>query len=177
MGFVIKTAFILLMINSQIAEAQKINKKVEVKAQNSTYVYTKLSSGRQVLVAKKNSLPSVSSNSSDVRHLSYSEYTSKKSVSKTIHEVFSDSRLKELLPEKVMLVNMYINNSGRVIAVEYYLNSSTKITAFELEIFENALKRNVSFKLSKDDSNSDKVFAPITQSIHFQQVLNKTFRY
>jgi len=165
------------MINSHIAVAQKIGKKMEVKAQNGVYVYTKLSSGGQVLVAKKNSIPSVSSNSSKVRHLSYSEYTAKKPVSKTIYEVFSDSRLKELLPEKVMLVNMYINNSGRVAAVEYYLNSNTEITVFELEKFENALKRNVSFKLSEEDSNSDKVFAPITQSIHFQQVLNKTFLY
>lgn len=71
---------------------------------------------------------------------------------------------------------MYINDSGKIIAIKYFVNAKTELTPVELEKFEEALKRNVSFNLSKEDDVSG-YLAPIIQSIHFEKVLNKSFSY
>jgi hypothetical protein len=41
--------------------------------------------------------------------------------------VFTDERLKQLLPEKFLPMTLYLNTSGKILEVEFILNRNTPL--------------------------------------------------
>lgn len=164
-----------LTVSSLTVFAQKSNHPVEVKAEKNIYIYKRSNTGALTTVHRKNSIPTVyASPNSKLWPISNFEYTSDKPISKSLHEIFSSARLKELSAEFFFL-NMYLNRSGKITALEYFIKDNTKITPFELEKLETAIKKNASFNLSKEDRDKAGILAPVQQSISLKKVLNGTF--
>lgn len=99
----------------------------------------------------------------------------KNSLLKAFRKVFSDSRLKQLLPERFMQMTLYANTSGQVLAVTFFLNKNTVITAQELENLENTIKADVWFKLRQDEIK-DQDFFDIAEAVTYSRVLDKTLQ-
>ncbi|TZF82291.1 hypothetical protein FW774_16535 [Pedobacter sp. BS3] len=170
----------LLIANNLWAQ----NKKTEIKAERNVYIYNSPEDGRYkstgpnklISVYRKNSIPMAYDKALNLSRLSNVAYATQKPITQSVMEVFSRGRLSELMQEKPLLVNMYINDKGKIIAIKYFINANSQITPVELEKLEDALKKNVSVTFVKDEDNKDLMW-PISQTISFDKILNKTYRY
>lgn len=168
----------LLTIHSSALMAQTVVEGIEVKTQTNTYINRGSTTGTRSLVAvyKKNSIPSVySTRDLKLYELSRYEYTADKPISKSVFEVFKINRLKELAGE-VVIIKMYIDSLGKVLAIEYLINSKSKLTPIELERFEEVIKQKVSFKIPQYEKISEPL-KPVVQSIHISKLLDHSFPY
>jgi hypothetical protein len=94
---------------------------------------------------------------------------------KAFRQVFSNDRLKELLPEKVLPMTFYLNPAGKVLEVEFLVDKNTTLTAKELESLEAAIKANVWFKLRPEEIKGED-FIDIGQGVRFSRVLDGTLK-
>jgi hypothetical protein len=90
-------------------------------------------------------------------------------------KVFSDERLRELLPERVLLMTFYVNPSGKILEITFLLDKNTLVTAQELEALEKALKANVWFKLRPEDLKGED-FIDIPSGVSFKRILDRTWK-
>jgi hypothetical protein len=81
--------------------------------------------------------------------------------------------LKQLLPERRILITFYVDPHGNVAGVSFLVNKNTLLTATELENLENALKADVSFKIRPEDAKGHDFF-DIGYPVIFERVLNGT---
>ncbi|HTK20519.1 MAG TPA: hypothetical protein VL442_13425 [Mucilaginibacter sp.] len=90
-------------------------------------------------------------------------------------QVFSEARLKELLPEYNMFVSYMVSPEGKVLEVSFLLKPQTMVTADELEALEASLKKNASFKLSWMGNNKQEAnFVSISQAVQYRRILDGT---
>ena len=108
-------------------------------------------------------------------NISSVERRDKSGLLNSFTQVFSDERLTQLLPEKYMLMTLYVNPAGKVLEVTFYLKKTTVIEAKELEELENAIKANVSFKLLPNETKGGDFF-PIGQIVKYSRVLDRTLK-
>lgn len=99
------------------------------------------------------------------------EKTAKGSFLAAFTQSFSNARLKELTKERVIVLTLCFTPDGKVVEIEYLLQKNSSLTAIELETLENALKKNVIYKL---DSSLTKRGDFFRQSvvIRYQAILN-----
>ena len=171
---IINVVFAIVLTSTCFAQV----KEGEIKTKKSTYVYEivkhptyKSSRPEMVTITavRKNSIPLIYSNSSTkLTRVEVLGYMSDKPLTRSIAEVFSKDRLKTLGSEKI-LVNMYVDSTGKVISVKYFLDGNSKVITTELESLEDALKRNVQFKLSEAPSGP---INPIASVISFDRFYN-----
>lgn len=171
---IINIVFAIVLTSTCFAQV----KVGEIKTKKSTYIYEAVKhdkykrarpGGGLISVEKKNSIPQIYSNP-DTK-LAYADvlgYTIDKPLTKSIAEVFSKERLKTLGSEK-LVIDMYVDSSGKVIFVRYFLFPSSKVITTELESLEDALKKNIHFKLSK---SSNGPIAPVTSVVSFDRFYN-----
>lgn len=97
MKSLLRIILVLLIIHSTVTQAQKGNQKVEVKAQQNTYVYEGSKTNPKSLLGiyRKNSIPSYYlSKDYKIKPLEHYLYTTEKPISKSVYEVFSTKDLK-----------------------------------------------------------------------------------
>jgi hypothetical protein len=92
-------------------------------------------------------------------------------------QVFSETRLKELLPENNIGITYYVSPDGKILEISYLLKPNTLVTVAELEALEIAIKNNVTIKLNwtkKDKQEAN--FVRIVQGVHYNAILNGTLK-
>jgi hypothetical protein len=168
---IINVVFAIVLTSTCFAQV----KVGEIKTKKSTYVYEPVEHGTYksvrpggglISVVKKNSIPQIYSNSNTkFTPVEVTGYTMDKPLTKSIAEVFSKERLKTLGSEKI-IVNMYLDSSGKVISVRYLLYPTSKVVTTELESLEDAIKKNVQVKLSTVPNGA---IAPLTSVVRFDK--------
>ncbi|MGZ3753709.1 MAG: hypothetical protein ACXVAY_02050 [Mucilaginibacter sp.] len=101
------------------------------------------------------------------------EKVNKSGTYNAFKEVFSDSRLKQLANERILII-FNVSLEGKIQEIEFTVNKNTLITIPELEALEGALKANVSFKFKTEELRKGSDFVSIGQAIPFSRVLDKT---
>src|SRR5690242_9650346 len=125
----------LLILITHSVNAQN-SKSVEVRATKSIYIYKHTGPGDVIAIHRKNSISTDDFKTTKLYRLSYFLFTTDKPISKSIFQVFSKPRLEDLKSER-LLVNTFLNRSGKITAIEYYLQPDSKITVKELEKLED----------------------------------------
>jgi hypothetical protein len=159
------------MLSAVITSAQSLRPKSIIKANRATYITSETKYDRMEVVNRSNiyhtKTPKVSG-----EFIAF-DFTNKSSLLKAFNQVFSDERIKELLPEKGMFVTFYINPQGKILEVSFMVSKATLVTSTELEKLENAIKANVLFKI-RQDSVKDADFFRVSLNVKYERVLNRT---
>jgi hypothetical protein len=100
-------------------------------------------------------------------------FTNKSGLLNAITQTFSEERLKQLLPERRILITFYVDPHGKVAGVSFLVNKNTLLTATELENLENAIKADVSFKIRPEDAKGHDFF-DVGYPVIYERVLNGT---
>lgn len=71
------------------------------------------------------------------------KFLSKETIKSAFMKTFGEKRIKTLIDEKPLLVQVYPDYKGRIIAVQFLIESDSKITMVELDEFTVYLKEHV----------------------------------
>lgn len=169
-----KSVTVLIFLLSAItANAQRLKPDTIIKANKVTLITTRLD----------DNIFSVS-NSDNIYHNRvpkhrnpdmYMELTDNSSMLRAIKQVFSDERLKQLLPERRIFMTMYVNTSGKVMDISFILDKNTSITAQELEALEIAVKANISYKFNPKEINGQD-FIDIGFMVRYKNIFDGTLK-
>jgi hypothetical protein len=112
--------------------------------------------------------------SSNKKFTNLSSYSFKdsRSVYNTFLKVFSNTRLKQLTPERYLAVNYFYDHTGKITSIKYYIHKNTLINANEIDLLDKALKDNVRFVVPAGETRDN--IAPYTQNIFFQELITKS---
>lgn len=167
----------LLLFRNVFLYSQTTENTSERKASKSVYVYYVYKADTKqtrVFVLKKNSIPSEYLKP-DLTLKRVDQFLLKddKAYSKSLFEVFSKSRLRDLQQASIA-ITMYLDMNGNIRSVSFY--SSPEITVYELEKLEDSLKKNVAFSFKVEDDRGA-VLEPCIINIRIQKVLDGSFPY
>lgn len=164
----------LLLFTNGFLYSQTTKSISERKASKSIYVYTSDTKYSRVFVHKKNSIPpEYLKPNLTLKRVDQFSLNNKKSYSKSLFEVFSKERLSELQKSSIA-ITMYLDMKGNIRSVSFL--SSPEITVYELEKFEESLKKNVSFSFKIEDDRGS-VLEPCIINIRIQKVVDGSFPY
>jgi hypothetical protein len=173
----INLLIIMLLVFNKFAYSQNLKPDAIVKADHLTYNTKTESTGRypsisvrnteNVLYGKKNKLGQST--------LSYIGKTDNSSLSKIFNSVFTQERIRQLLPESRITIDCYVNPNGKILEVSYFLNKNTILTAKELEKLEEALKSNYTFKLRPEETKGGDFFV-ITLIVKYSWFFDGTLK-
>lgn len=107
--------------------------------------------------------------------LSHFDKSESNSLLNSFNQTFSNARIRQLLPENGLLINYYVNTTGKVLGVSFLINKNTLLTPTELEKLEESIKKNVDFKLHPEETKGGDFFI-ITQVAKYSKVLDKTLK-
>jgi hypothetical protein len=155
----------------RFSHAQKLVPDNKIKAHEVTFITTKLGN-EEMSVAHEGKVyhNKVPINRNPNMSL---KMKNKSGILNAFTEVFSDKRLKQLIPEKRIMMTFYLNPSGQIMEVSFILNKNTLVTAQELEDLEKAIKANVSYKIMPSDYK-EQDFIDIGMIIIYEKVLDRT---
>ncbi|GAA4104894.1 hypothetical protein [Mucilaginibacter panaciglaebae] len=160
------TAFFLTSIG--LANAQRLKVNSTVQAKRGKYKIDMLADGKMI-VSNTNSVyghhvPKVKNTDFQI------ETATPQGLYKAFKEVFKDERLKELTTEPNIAIEIFVSTKGKVEYINFIVKTNTLITAEELEGLEDAIKRNVSYKIKSDQSTDFEAF-PLVKNVLFSNVL------
>ncbi|MFI5159143.1 MAG: hypothetical protein ACHQF4_09780 [Sphingobacteriales bacterium] len=100
-------------------------------------------------------------------------FTDKSKLLSAFIQTFSFERIKQLLPERRMIITFYVSPQGKVLDVSFLVNKNTLLTAAELENLETAIKANVSFKIKLEDGKEHDFF-DVGYPVIYERILKGT---
>ena len=163
-----------LLVCTVATYGQTLKADASIKATKTTFITTSLSKSSMAIANSNNryhnKIPKISA-----ENMVFTK-TDKLGLLNAFTSVFSEDRLKQLLPENRMFITFYVDPQGKILDLSFIIfTSNTTLKASELENLENAIKANVSFKI---DSNKTKGadFFNVGQLVRYQQVLDGTLR-
>jgi hypothetical protein len=163
----------LFLTISVIANAQRLKVNSITKAKHSSFKTEINQYGRMNVENEKNTLNKKRPKNQRVELADQGIF----GVAAAFKQVFSETRLKELLSENTMLVSYYVSPGGKVLEVSFVLKPETLVTAAELEALEIAIKEKVSLKLVwRDNDKQEADFVSISQAVHYSAILNGTLK-
>ena len=71
----------------------------------------------------------------------------RETIKSSFIKVLGMERIKELVPERHALVELYFDTNGKVKAVVYFLNNNSKLTLKEINALTTFMKQNITFKI------------------------------
>ena len=167
----IALVIVIFSINITIVSAQKLKSNSIIKAKSISYKTDTSSFGGMTVENERNvyrkKMPDPDGINVNI------EKSDKVSTINAFKQVFSDVRLHQLKNENITIM-YYISSSGKLLEVSFHLDKNTTITAFELEGLEEAIKKDVSFKLSGRKIKPDGFFVWY-QNVTFRKILDGTF--
>lgn len=162
-----------LLFSVFITNAQNLKPNLTIKVKRATFITTELDHNSMSVL-----------NSNNIYHKKIPkdrnpdmvfEMKDKSGLLNAFTQVFTDGRLKQLLPERRMMMTFYINPSGEIMEISFVLNKNTLVTGQEVEDLEKAIKADVSFKFrSKEIKGQD--FIDIGFIVTYSKVLDRTFK-
>jgi len=162
-----------LLLSAIITYAQELKPNAIIKTNTATYITTGLHDGAMSVVNSKsnyhNKIPR--NRNPDMTF----ELKDKSALLNAFTHVFSDERLKQLIPEKRMIMTFYVNPSGQVIEVSFIFNKNTAVTALELEDLEKAIKANVFIKIRPEEYKGQDFF-DVGFIVVYSKVLDRTLK-
>jgi len=154
-----------------LAYGQKLKPNSTIKAENTTFNTLGSKYGKMDVVNKNNiyynKIPKVSG-----MNFSF-EFAGKLSLLDAFTQVFSDDRIRQLLPETGIFITFYINPEGKILEVSFMVGENTLITAAELEKLENIIKAKISFKVHSYNANGADFF-PVNYNVKYKKILDRT---
>lgn len=94
---------------------------------------------------------------SSLSRIEFPEISSKENIKSAFVKVLGTARINELIPEKYVLVLLYFDTNGKVLAVKYILNKNSRITLKEINTITTFIKDNISFKIPPDIEKDEKI--------------------
>jgi hypothetical protein len=161
----------ILLFNSISIYGQMLKPNLKIRANKVFFITTELDHNRMSVVNDRNIYHNkiLKNRNPDMTF----KIKEKSGLLNAFTQVFSDERLRQLQPERRMLMTFYINPAGQIVEISFVLNKNTLITARELEELEGAIKANVSIKFRPEDVKGKEVI-DIGYIITFSQVLDRT---
>lgn len=164
----------ILAISASFVYAQKLTPNSIVRVNATSFITNQNDSQMMIVFNSRNQyhnkIPKVAPTA-----ITSVERMDNKGMLKAFTGVFSDSRIQQLLPERFIQMQCYVNASGQILEIEFYLNKNTLITGAELQALEKAIKHDVIFKLRPQETKGGDFFV-IAQAVKFSRVLNKTLQ-
>jgi hypothetical protein len=164
---------LIFILSITLAYSQNLKPNSIIKANQTNFQIGGSKDDRLVSVVNTNNIYNNRKPKPSSLNTTLYEKIEKGSILKAFKEVFSESRLKQLIPERALILTLYILPSGKVSEVSFVVKTSTTITASEFEKLENAIKNDVSFKLSAEETKGSDFFG-LTWIVKYQNVLNGT---
>jgi hypothetical protein len=162
---------LVLIFNYINVQGQDKIQEGTIKTQSITF-FGKKAGNRLIEITNKNStLITDDKPQRELRRFSEVNYTNPNAIWSSFLKVFSKQKLEQLLPENNILINFYIDHTGKVKAVRFLVRSNTLITPVELEKLEKNLKTDVTFLIPKGED--DNIF-PITQVVFFEKLYQRS---
>jgi hypothetical protein len=169
-----KLAMVLIVLLIAItANAQRLKPDTTIKANRVTFITTSLSYG-EISVRNTDNIyhNRIQKNRNPDMSL---QLTDNLGMVKAFKQVFSDERLKQLLPEKRIFMTLYASTSGKILDMSFVLSKNTLISPQELENLEIAIKAHVSFKFRPEEINGQD-FIDIKWIVRYNKVLDGTLK-
>jgi hypothetical protein len=107
--------------------------------------------------------------------LSVCRYKDEDAVYHAFAYVLGINKLLSIQRERTVVLNFYVDRTGRIINILYIAKKNTQITPNELERINTLLKQNVSIIIPPSEDTSDKI-SPLIQHAGIQQILEYTDR-
>jgi hypothetical protein len=95
------------------------------------------------------------------------------SLINSFKQAFTNARLVQLENEPAILLLFKLSPTGKLIEVTFSVKENTSISISELEALENAIKKNVTFKLNSGEIKGADFFE-IGQNVLFKRVVDGT---
>jgi hypothetical protein len=169
----IKIIFAMLLTNVTLVCAQELKPNSTVKTKHSSFRTKVNEHGTMNIENDKNIL-----SKQRPKNLRFEiDQSTDPGLLAAFKQVFSDARLKELLPENAIGLTYCVAPDGKILEISYLLKPNTLVTAAELEALEIAIKNNVTIKLNRTKDNKQEAdFVRIIQAVHYNQILNGTLK-
>ena len=162
--------YILLVIFPVYLKGQHPIKTGENKVGNNIFVAKKENS-KLMSVSERNSIiETYQKNRKSLQVLPFVEFADGKTINLVFKDVLGVKRIKELVPEKRLLLEVYLNGQGKVTAVHFLLNPNTYLTVDEIAQLNSAIKKGISIVIPAKVDKS-KLFAPFFQNVQFEKLL------
>lgn len=165
---------IILLISINFTYSQILKPNSIIKTDHSSFI-THGSNSRSMFVENKNNFYHTRKPKLPPTAISSVEKTDKYSLLKAFNQVFTNDRIKQLLPEHGLFIEFYVSPLGKVLEVRFLLPTNTMITAKELEQLEQAIKTNVTFALKQEETKGGDFFI-IDQNARYDKILNKSLQ-
>lgn len=91
------------------------------------------------------------------------------SLNDAIIDILDITQIREFTGRPI-LIQVYPNDSGIIVATEYYVPAKHPITIEDIDQINNYIKKNVSFKMPSNIVAGD-VIAPISLPVHFKKLI------
>lgn len=157
---------------SACLSAQTIHKPGQYKVGRHIYAVSKIGDGRNLLIGENSSATSrVQKNPRALARLNEAEFSSQETITSSFIKVLGLKRIKELLPEKYLIVYLYLTTDGKVEAIQYNLNGNTGLTLEEIDKLTTYMKKNITFEIPSHIDSNAKLW-PISQSVKFSSIVN-----
>src|SRR5690606_8241124 len=101
-------------------------------------------------------------------------YSKHRALHRVFLNVLGEQRIKEL--SGVVLVTMFYDKTGKILAVELYTKENTELSIEEFEGLIEAIKKDITLVLSSTGINEEGKFMPYVHGIHFSKLLNQMQR-
>jgi len=169
----LKLALILILgMFSTFLSAQTIQKLGQHRVGSHTYTVSKYGNkGRISVQEKSNVITRVRDNSHDLTNIEFPSVSSKETVNSAFIKVLGKERIKELLPERHVLLILHYNTGGKTVGVEFILNNDTGLTLKEINKLTKFIEENVTFNIPSDTKIRSELCTPMMQVIKFKKLL------
>ena len=107
--------------------------------------------------------------------LSVCRYKDKNAVYGAFIRVLGINKLLAIQRERTVVLNLYVNHTGKIVNILYLVKKNTQITPNELERIDTLLKQYVSIIIPPGEDKTDKIM-PIVNNAGIQQILEYTDR-
>lgn len=157
---IISTVF-LLSFQLNTCFGQNAFERGNTKGKNIIYKLKGASSNNKKAIAvsnTKNTLDEKLKNNPPT-HLKNVEFSVGVNLNRIFISLLGKKRIEYLVEtDQTMLITFFVNENGKVLELEFILPKNTTITPGELEILEERIKKEVSFKLEKSETKGAKLF-------------------
>ncbi|MDF2430873.1 MAG: hypothetical protein JWP44_504 [Mucilaginibacter sp.] len=164
----------MLLTSNIISNAQELKPNTTIKTSSASFVVHQPQPGGLVVYNNKNSydkkIPKVAPTT-----ITIVGRRDKGGMLNSFKKVFSNDRLKQLLPENILPMQLYVDSSGGVLEIVFFLNNNTLVKAQELDDLEKAIKANVSLILNPNETKGGDFFA-ISVVVKYSRVLDGTLK-
>lgn len=157
---------------SACLSAQTIQKPGQYKIGQHLYTVSKIGDGSHLLIEEGSRIISrIQQNPRNLTRLNDINFSGQKTTIGAFVKVLGKQRIKELLHEKYLIIDLYPVATGNVEAIRYNLNSHTKLTFKEIDRLTTYIKKNITFQIPPEIGDGAKIW-PINQVIKFSSLLN-----